>query len=143
MFWLRNIVLYSCDIIFFSSTDSDIHIKYYILKIRLNRHLLGAHLNKRKYTYSAFISCERRDCKYFVIKHFLPKLESKETQLQFCIAQRNFVVGVTILDNIMRAIHRSRKVVFIISTYFLESGWCKEELRIAHQVSVFTVVFLS
>ena len=112
-------------------------IKYYLLKCKLNRHLLRAHLNKRKYTYSAFVSCERRDCKYFVIPSFLPNLETEETQLKFCIAQRNFVVGVTILDNIMRAMHRSRKIVFIISRYFLNSDWCKEELRIAHQVKYF------
>ena len=95
---------------------------YFLLKIKLNRHLLRVHLDKRKYTFSAFISCERRDCKYFVMRYFLPELENKETELKFCIAQRNFVVGVTILDNIVRAIHRSRKVVFIISRYFLESG---------------------
>ena len=114
-------------------------IKYYLLKIKLNRHLLRAHLKKTKYEYSAFVSCERRDSKFFVKPHFLPNLETAETQLKFCVAQRNFVVGVTILDNIMRAMYRSRNVVFIISKYFLESGWCKEELRIAHQVKQFAV----
>ena len=114
-------------------------IKYYILKIRLNRHLLRAHLHKRKYTYSAFISCEHRDCKYFVKSYFLPNLETKETQLKFCVAQRNFMPGVTILDNIMRAMNRSKKIVFIISKYFLKSGWCKEELRIAHQVTLYVI----
>ena len=114
-------------------------INYCMLKVKLNRYLLRSHLNERKYTYSAFISCEHRDCKYFVKPYFLPNLETDETQLKFCIAQRNFVVGVTILDNIMRAMHRSRKIVFIISSYFLRSDWCKEELRIAHQVTLFAL----
>ena len=67
----------------------------------------------------------------------LPNLENPETKLQFCIAQRNFLVGATILDNIMRAINRSRKVIFIVSQYFLGSKWCQEELMIAHQVGLF------
>ena len=118
-------------------------LNYYLLKMKLNRHLLRAHLNNRKYTYSAFISCEYRDCKYFVIPNFLPNLENKATELKFCIAQRNFVVGVTILDNVMRAMHRSRKIVFIRSRYFLDSCWCKEELRIAHQVTLFIIYFVN
>ena len=61
-------------------------------------------------------------------------LETEETRLKLCVAQRNFVVGVTIIDNIMRAIDKSEKVICIISKAFIHSGWCKEELRLAHQV---------
>ena len=46
------------------------------------------------------------------------------------------MVGATIIDNIVRSIDRSRKVVFIISQNFLKSGWCKEELLIGHQESL-------
>ena len=92
--------------------------------------------NKSKYMFSAFISCDHRDAKYFVYRKLLPNLETRESKLKFCIAQRNFLVGATIIDNIIRAISKSRKVIFIVSQYFLTSKWCQEELMIAHQVSL-------
>ena len=91
--------------------------------------------NKWKYSFSAFVSCDRRDAKYFVYRKLLPNLETEESKLKFCIAQRNFLVGATIIDNIIRAISKSRKVIFVVSEYFLTSKWCQEELLIAHQVS--------
>ena len=112
-------------------------IKYIFLKMKLNRHKLRRILDTRNYTYSAFVSCDHRDAKYFVYKKFLPNLETPETKLKFCVAQRNFLVGATILDNIMRAINKSQKVIFIVSQYFLTSKWCQEELMIAHQVGLF------
>ena len=93
-------------------------IKYFFLKIRLNRHKLRRILDVQNYTYSAFVSCDHRDAKYFVYKKFLPNMETPETKLRFCIAQRNFLVGATIVDNIMRAINKSKKVIFIVSEYF-------------------------
>ena len=110
-------------------------IKYIFLKMKLNKHKLRRILDTQNYTYSAFVSCDHRDAKYFVYRKFLPNLETPETRLKFCTAQRNFLVGATILDNIMRAINKSRKVIFIVSEYFLTSKWCQEELMIAHQVS--------
>ena len=112
-------------------------IRYLFLKMKLNRHKLRKILDTQNYTYSAFVSCDHRDAKYFVYRKFLPNLETPETKLQFCVAQRNFLVGATILDNIIRAINKSRKVIFIVSEYFLGSKWCQEELMIAHQVGLF------
>ena len=91
--------------------------------------------NKSKYAFSAFVSCDHRDAKYFVYRKLLPNLETEESKLKFCIAQRNFLVGATIIDNIIRAISKSRKIIFVVSQYFLTSKWCQEELLIAHQVS--------
>ena len=91
--------------------------------------------DESKYVFSAFVSCDHRDAKYFVYRKLLPNLETTESKLKFCIAQRNFLVGATIIDNIIGAISKSRKVIFIVSQYFLTSKWCQEELIIAHQVS--------
>ena len=110
-------------------------IKYIFLKMKLNRHKLRTILDTQNYTYSAFVSCDHRDAKLFVYRKFLPNLEIPETKLRFCIAQRNFLVGATILDNIMRAINKSKKVIFIVSQYFVTSKWCQEELMLAHQVN--------
>ena len=110
------------------------HLWYIYMKARLNRQKLKALTDRGKYTYSAFVCCEHRDAKWFVMRRLLPILETEETKLKFCVAQRDFIVGATIIDNIMKAMNRSKKIIFIISQYFLESGWCKEELRIAQQV---------
>ena len=118
-------------------------IKYIFLKMKLNRHKLRKILDTQNYTYSAFISCDHRDAKYFIYRKLLPNLETPEKRLKFCVAQRNFLVGATILDNIMRAINKSQKVIFIVSQYFLTSKWCQEELMLAHQVSsVCLLVFI-
>ena len=109
-------------------------IRYFFLKLKLNRQRVMKFYDRKRYLFSAFVSCDHRDAKYFVYRKLIPSLETVETNLKFCIAQRNFLVGATILDNIMRAIHKSRKVIFIVSQYFLQSKWCKEELLIAHQV---------
>ena len=109
-------------------------IWYLYWRIKLNRQKLQALLDRNHYTYSAFISCDHRDCKYFIVRRLLPVLETEESRLKFCIPQRNFLVGGTILDNIIRSMMGSRKVISIISPYFLQSKWCKGELLIAHQV---------
>ena len=110
-------------------------IWYLYLRMKLNRQKLAAILNQKDYKFTAFISCDHRDAKYFIIKRFLPQLETPQTNYKFCIAQRDFMVGATIIGNIMAAMHNSRKIIFIISQYFLTSKWCKEELVIAHQVN--------
>ena len=109
-------------------------IWYIYLKIKLNRQRLKALLDQKNYTYTAFICCDYRDCKYSVKRRLLPNLETNETKFKFCVSQRDFIVGATIIDNIMRSMEKSRRIIFIISQYFLTSNWCKEEIRIAHQV---------
>ena len=73
---------------------------------------------------------------FWVKRNFLPKLENQQTGLKFCVAQSDFMVGATIIDNIVRSINQSRKIVNIISQKFLHTGWCKEELLIGHQESL-------
>ena len=143
--WLKVYVALQCLVYFLISVISVMYrfrhdIRYLFLKLKLNRYKFRNMLNKREYTYSAFVSCVRLDARKFVIRKLLPNLETEETNFKFCLAQRNFVVGVTIIDNIMRAIDKSRKVIFIISKAFLDSGWCKEELRIAYRVCSFSSI---
>ncbi len=109
-------------------------IWYVYLKMKINRNKLRALLKEKQYTFSAFVSCDARDAKYFVKRKLLPTLETEDTQLKFCVAQRNFLVGAPIVQNIFRAIHKSWKSIFIVSKYFLQSRWCEEELLMAHQV---------
>ncbi len=108
-------------------------IRYIILRMRFNQRQTRP---EAEYMFSAFVSCDHRDAKSFIMKRLLPTLETSDTRLNFCVAQRNFCVGATIMDNIIKAIDKSRNVIFIVSIHFLRSKWCREELLIAHQVSV-------
>ena len=110
-------------------------LRYIWLRHRMHKLYLERHLLDIKYRFDAFVSCDRTDA-IWVKRNFLPKLENKQTELKFCVAQRDFIVGATIIDNIVRSINQSRKVVCIISQNFLKSGWCKEELLLGHHESL-------
>ena len=109
--------------------------RYLWLKHRMHRLYLERQILDPKYRFDAFVSCDRSDA-IWVKRNFLPKLENQQIGLKFCVAQRNFMVGTTIIDNIVQSINQSRKVVFVISQNFLKSGWCKEELLIGHHESL-------
>ena len=44
-----------------------------------------------------------------------------------CIADRYFTPGVSVLDNIVEAIHSSYKVILVLTDHFVSSQWCKYE----------------
>ena len=44
-----------------------------------------------------------------------------------CIADRDFTPGVSVLDNIVEAIHSSYKVILVLTEHFVSSQWCKYE----------------
>ena len=110
-------------------------LKYFILKMRMRRERLDAVLGKHEYLYDAFISCTREGAKW-TKKYLLPKLENKETGLKFCVAQRDFLVGKTIIDNIMDTISQSRKTILLVDETFIERKWCQEGLLLSHHVSI-------
>ena len=44
-----------------------------------------------------------------------------------CIADRDFTPGVSVLNNIVKAIHSSYKVILVLTDHFVSSQWCKYE----------------
>ena len=44
-----------------------------------------------------------------------------------CIADRDFTSGVSVLDNIVEAIHSSYKIILVLTDQFVSSQWCKYE----------------
>ena len=44
-----------------------------------------------------------------------------------CIADRDFTPGVSVLDNIVEAIHSSNKVILVLTNHFVSNQWCKYE----------------
>ncbi len=52
--------------------------------------------------------------------------------LTLCLHKRDFLPGHWIVDNIMSAMERSRRTVFILSENFVQSDWCRYELDFSH-----------
>ncbi|MEQ2175665.1 Toll-like receptor 2, partial [Goodea atripinnis] len=52
--------------------------------------------------------------------------------LTLCLHKRDFLPGHWIMDNIMSAIERSRRTVFVLSENFVQSDWCRYELDFSH-----------
>ena len=111
------------------------YFRYLFLKMRMRQERLDTMLGRNEeYKYDAFISCTREGAKW-IKKHFIDRFENDELQLKLCIAQRDFLVGKTIIDNIMDTISNSRKTVLLVDGTFIDSKWCQEELLISHHVS--------
>ena len=117
------------------------YIRYILLRMRMRRERLDALMGRyNEYKYDGFVSCTREGAKW-AKRFFIPNLENEETGLKFCVAQRDFIVGKTIIDNIMDTITESRKTILLIDPTFIESKWCNEELLISHNVSNFLKLF--
>ena len=111
------------------------YFRYILLKMRMRRERLDALLGRyNEYKYDGFVSCTREGAKW-AKRFLLPILENEETGLKFCVAQRDFILGKTIIDNIVDTISKSRKTILLIDPTFIESKWCNEELLLSHHVS--------
>ncbi|KAL3852246.1 hypothetical protein ACJMK2_015914 [Sinanodonta woodiana] len=84
--------------------------------------------------YDAFICYANEDAN-FVRHQILPRLEDQDG-LRLCLADRDFVPGVSISENIVAAILESKTSIFIMTASFLRSHWCKYEINIARVNSI-------
>uniref|UniRef100_A0A3Q3EEN9 Toll-like receptor 2 n=1 Tax=Labrus bergylta TaxID=56723 RepID=A0A3Q3EEN9_9LABR len=88
-------------------------------------------LKKGELEFDAFVSYSEMDSGW-VDAHLIPELEQAEPHLRLCLHKRDFIPGGWILDNIMDAIERSHRTLFVISKHFVMSEWCKYELDYTH-----------
>nr|XP_033478888.1 toll-like receptor 2 type-1 [Epinephelus lanceolatus] len=88
-------------------------------------------LKKGELEYDAFVSYSDMDSGW-VETYLVPELEQAEPPLQLCLHKRDFVPGGWILDNIMDAIEKSHRTLFVLSQHFIRSEWCKYELDYTH-----------
>uniref|UniRef100_A0A3Q1FL15 Toll-like receptor 2 n=1 Tax=Acanthochromis polyacanthus TaxID=80966 RepID=A0A3Q1FL15_9TELE len=88
-------------------------------------------LRKGALDFDAFVSYSEMDSGW-VEAHLLLALEQTEPQLKLCLHKRDFVPGGWILDNIMDAIEKSHRTIFVLSRHFVRSEWCKYELDYTH-----------
>ncbi|XP_070835675.1 toll-like receptor 2 [Chaetodon trifascialis] len=88
-------------------------------------------LKKGELEYDAFVSYSEMDSGW-VEAHLVPELEQADPPLQLCLHKRDFIPGGWILDNIMDAIEKSHRTLFVLSQHFVRSEWCKYELDYTH-----------
>ncbi|KAH9366160.1 hypothetical protein HPB48_022751 [Haemaphysalis longicornis] len=87
-------------------------------------------VNVVNYAWDAFVSYHASDSDW-VHNVFLPKLESPPLKFRLCVAERDFIPGIPITENICRAITQSRVCIFVLSPRFCRSRWCMFEVRLA------------
>ncbi|KAL7731651.1 hypothetical protein ACLKA6_000947 [Drosophila palustris] len=116
------------------------HIHYYYASLKSAALLSRAskesldkfhHLNEQdpNLIYDIFISYCQNDRKW-VLEELLPNVE-KSGDISICLHERDFQIGVTILDNIISCMDRSRSLMLLISSKFLLSHWCQFEMYLA------------
>ncbi|XP_008295222.1 toll-like receptor 2 [Stegastes partitus] len=88
-------------------------------------------LKKGALEYDVFVSYSEMDSGW-VEAHLVLALEQTEPPLRLCLHKRDFVPGGLIMDNIMDAIEKSHRTIFILSRHFVRSEWCKYELDYSH-----------
>jgi Leucine-rich repeat (LRR) protein len=79
--------------------------------------------------FDAFISYCHED-QDWVSESLLPKLEG-ERNFRCCVHERDFDIGVTVLQNIIDCVDKSRVFVVILSPGYVKSTWCMFELFLA------------
>ncbi|KAH9384589.1 hypothetical protein HPB48_026598 [Haemaphysalis longicornis] len=91
--------------------------------------------NVENYAWDGFVSYHASDSDW---DHgvLLLKLESLPLKFLLCYAERDFILGIPITENICRVISQSRVSLFVLSPAFCRSRWCMFELSLAqHRLS--------
>lgn len=88
-----------------------------------------------EYVYDAFVCYSDLD-RLWVKDHLIPQMEvRRKPGFRFCVHDRDFLPGATIMDNIIGSISNSRVVLLLVSPGFVESQWCLYETHLAqHRV---------
>ncbi|XP_071145399.1 toll-like receptor 4 [Mytilus edulis] len=103
---------------------------YYIAKRNYFQHDYMRLEERQRYKFDVFLSYADEE-RIFAIMELTKQLEENEN-FRLCIHERDFIPGCDIADNIVNAIHNSRKVIFVVTPAFLKSKWCIYELNMAY-----------
>ncbi|KFB37603.1 hypothetical protein ZHAS_00004845 [Anopheles sinensis] len=86
-------------------------------------------LSTCSFAYDVFVSYSEHD-RQWILDELLPNLERSE-DISVCLHERDFKVGVSILENIIHCMDQSRTLLLVISERFLLSHWCQFEMHLA------------
>ncbi|KAL1442285.1 hypothetical protein MTO96_046486 [Rhipicephalus appendiculatus] len=106
------------------------YIMYGLLYLKVT---IKAHRRQRNigsFLWDGFLSYHASDADW-VRDVVLERLESPPMGFRLCVAERDFIPGMEITENICRAIAQSRTSLFVISREFCRSRWCMFELSLA------------
>ncbi|XP_073501452.1 toll-like receptor 3 [Phyllobates terribilis] len=78
----------------------------------------------QNFDYDAYIIHAKKDMSW-VNRYLLPLEEDKSSNFKFCFEERDFEGGLSQLQLIVNSIRKSRKVIFVITHYFLNDKWCR------------------
>ena len=84
--------------------------------------------------YHAYVAYNENSAvdKAWVMDDLQPNMEQGPDPIKLCIKSRDFIPGRFLLDNIDESIHRSRKIILVLSPNFVASEWCYQEMQMAH-----------
>ncbi len=85
-----------------------------------------------RYDYDVFV-CYSKEERSWVQNEFLPALESGDQSIRACVHERDFEVGLTVIENIVTCLDRSRRFLMVLSSGFGNSQWCMFEVHLAQQ----------
>ena len=95
----------------------------------LERKALSEKTSTRQKENDAFVICAMSDARY-VKYNIVPALEDNhDPPFKLHTDQRDFGVGVTVIENIVHAIRNSNSAIMIMSPAFLDSEFCREEFN--------------
>lgn len=125
-FWKRKDIRYFCAVFKNSlilSFDTDDK------KTLMMQNRRRSNANEDQYRFDLFVSYSDKD-REFVLDQLLPNLE-KRSEIKICLHERDFQVGLSILENIIQCMDQSRCLLLVISESFLKSNWCSFEMHLA------------
>lgn len=124
--WKRKDIRYFCSILkntMILSFDKDDQ-KTLVMKNRKR-----SNGNNDDYRFDLFVSYSEKD-RDFVLDQLIPNLE-KRAEITICLHERDFQVGLSILENIIQCMDQSRCLLLVVSESFLKSNWCSFEMHLA------------
>jgi TIR domain/Leucine rich repeat len=127
-FWKRRDIRYFCTI--FKNTlilSLDKEDKKALMMT--NRRQKSNNNNNDNYSYDVFVSYCDKD-REWVLDHLIPNIE-RRSEVRICLHERDFQVGLSILENIIQCMDQSRCLLLVISESFLKSNWCSFEMHLA------------
>ena len=82
--------------------------------------------------YDAFISYSGDDHQW-VVETLQQRLENHDPPYKLCFHYRDFRAGAPIVENILKSVDHSKRMLMVLSPSFARSGWCLLEFRAAHR----------
>ncbi|XP_067896567.1 toll-like receptor 8 [Heterodontus francisci] len=93
-------------------------------------------LTMQSFSYDAFIAYDTSDLAVtdWVVNELLVHLEDKgDRQFCLCLEERDWELGMAVVDNLSHSIQNSKKTVFVLTRSYVKRGTFKTAFYMAHQ----------